>query len=84
MMNLYLLATVVGALTLVIVYALQVELEMPWPVAAGLTLPMVIAGIGLARGLTMLTDLPVLYVAGGLGIVLYLLAGGYEAIKKPH
>lgn len=81
-MFVYLAAVLVGVLTVLIVVALHVELELPWMIAVPITLPAVTAGVGLARAIAIVTDLPFIQAMGGLGIALYLLAGGYELIKK--
>lgn len=78
----HLLAGLIGALTVFVVVALRVELDLPWTIAVPITLPAVIAGIALARAIAIVTNLTFVHAMIGLGIVLYVLAGGYEIVKK--
>lgn len=79
----YLVAVLLGTLTLFVMVALHAELELPWLIIAPVTLPIVIAGVAIAKGISHMTGIQFLEAILGLGVVLYLLAGGYQIVTRP-
>lgn len=69
---------IMAALTLFVIAALQRELDLPLPVTLSITLPVVVAGAALAKGVSMMTPFLFPDMVVALCVLLFLLAGGYE------